>query len=81
MATTSARLQIDSQALPRLSVAARFPYEYERDRLAIDLINGIPFLREWADDANESPVDLDAITKPDETSWLEERERFLLYSR
>src|SRR5205085_1734087 len=27
-----------------------FPYEYERDRLAIDLINGSTLLREWVDD-------------------------------
>jgi hypothetical protein len=29
---------------------ATFPYEYEHDRLAIDLINGGPSLREWVDD-------------------------------
>ena len=28
-----------------------FPYEYEKDRLAIDVINGSPLLREWVDDA------------------------------
>jgi uncharacterized protein YbbC (DUF1343 family) len=27
-----------------------FPYEYEHDRLAIDLINGGPLLREWVDE-------------------------------
>ena len=27
-----------------------FPYEYEHDRLAIDLINGSALLREWVDD-------------------------------
>ncbi len=26
-----------------------FPYEYERDRLAIDLINGSELLRQWVD--------------------------------
>ena len=29
-----------------------FPYEYEHDRLAIDVINGSPLLREWVDDAS-----------------------------
>ena len=29
-----------------------FPYEYEFDKLAIDVINGSPLLREWVDDAN-----------------------------
>ena len=27
-----------------------FPYEYEFDKLAIDVINGSPLLREWVDD-------------------------------
>ncbi|GAA5164938.1 DUF1343 domain-containing protein [Viridibacterium curvum] len=56
-----------------------FPYEYEFDRLAIDLINGSPLLREWVDDRNATPDDLDAITVPDEQAWLAQREAFLLY--
>jgi uncharacterized protein YbbC (DUF1343 family) len=56
-----------------------FPYEYERDRLAIDVINGSPLLREWVDDPASSPHDLDAITQPDEASWLAEREEVVLY--
>ena len=28
-----------------------FPYEYEHGKLAIDVINGGPLLREWVDDA------------------------------
>jgi uncharacterized protein YbbC (DUF1343 family) len=46
-----------------------FPYEYERDRLAIDLINGSPLLREWVDDAAATPADLDALACADETDW------------
>jgi len=56
-----------------------FPYEYEHDRLAIDLINGSTLLREWVDDAASSPSDLDAIVCPDESSWREERDAVLLY--
>ena len=56
-----------------------FPYEYEHDRLAIDLINGSELLREWVDDPNAMPVDLDALTLPDERAWLEERAPSLLY--
>ncbi|MDR3395117.1 MAG: DUF1343 domain-containing protein [Parasulfuritortus sp.] len=48
-----------------------FPYEYERDRLAINLINGSPLLREWVDDAAAAPGDLDALTEPDEAAWHE----------
>jgi uncharacterized protein YbbC (DUF1343 family) len=56
-----------------------FAYEYEHDRLAIDLINGSELLRQWVDDPAAVPADLDALAKPDENSWLEERESVLLY--
>ncbi|HEX9273235.1 MAG TPA: DUF1343 domain-containing protein, partial [Candidatus Binatia bacterium] len=56
-----------------------FPYEYEHARLAIDLINGSELLRQWVDDPSAVPADLDALTKPDENSWIEERESVLLY--
>ena len=56
-----------------------FPYEYEQDRLAIDLINGSALLRQWIDEPTALPADLDALAKPDENSWLQERESVLLY--
>ena len=56
-----------------------FPYEYAFGKLAIDVINGGPGLREWVDDAAATPTDLDALTLPDEAAWLEERKPFLLY--
>ena len=56
-----------------------FPYEYVFDRLAIDVINGGPGLRDWVDDAAATPGDLDALTLPDEQAWEEARRRFLLY--
>ena len=56
-----------------------FPYEYEHERLAIDLINGSPLLREWVDDPAATPTALDALARPDEAAWLETRRPFLLY--
>jgi uncharacterized protein YbbC (DUF1343 family) len=56
-----------------------FPYEYELDRLAIDVINGSPLLREWVDDAHAMPEDLEVIARMDEQAWEEERSEFLLY--
>ena len=56
-----------------------FPYEYELGRLAIDVVNGSPLLREWVDDLAAQPGDLDALTQPDEAAWREERAPFLLY--
>ncbi|NOT57140.1 MAG: DUF1343 domain-containing protein [Deltaproteobacteria bacterium] len=64
---------------PDFALWRDFPYEYERDRLAIDLINGSPLLREWVDDPAATPADLDTLTAPDEASWLSEREAVLLY--
>ena len=56
-----------------------FAYEYENERLAIDLINGSPLLREWVDDPAATPADLDALTRPDEAAWETARKDFLLY--
>jgi uncharacterized protein YbbC (DUF1343 family) len=56
-----------------------FPYEYVFDKLAIDVINGSPLLREWVDDREAAPGDLDSLTIPDERAWEEERKSFLLY--
>ena len=56
-----------------------FPYEYEQGRLAIDLINGGPRLRQWVDDPKATAADLDAMSAPEERAWLEEREEVLLY--
>jgi uncharacterized protein YbbC (DUF1343 family) len=56
-----------------------FPYEYEIGKLAIDVINGGPALREWVDDLAATPADLDALTQPDEAAWGEERRAVMLY--
>jgi len=56
-----------------------FPYEYEQGRLAIDLVNGGPRLRQWVDDPKATSGDLDTVSAPEERAWLEEREEVLLY--
>ena len=56
-----------------------FAYEYERDRLAIDLINGGDFLRKWVDDPAAAPADLDAAASADEAAWRDERKAVALY--
>ena len=56
-----------------------FAYEYEHDRLAIDLINGGEGLRRWVDDTTASASDLDALVQPNEAAWRELREDMLLY--
>ena len=56
-----------------------FEYEYEPDRLAIDVINGSDLLRKWVDDPAATPVDLDALATPEEAAWRDERAAVLLY--
>jgi hypothetical protein len=56
-----------------------FPYEYAFGKLAIDVINGGPGLREWVDDAGSEAGDLDALAEPDEAAWVAQSRRFLLY--
>jgi uncharacterized protein YbbC (DUF1343 family) len=64
---------------PDFALWRDFPYEYERDRLAIDLISGSSLLRQWVDDPGATPSDLDTLTQPDEANWRAERESVLLY--
>jgi len=56
-----------------------FAYEYEFDRMAIDVINGGPALREWVDDECAEPLDLDTLAGADEARWREEVADLLLY--
>lgn len=56
-----------------------FPYEYEFGKLAIDVINGSTELREWVEDTNATPGDLDRAARTDEAAWAETRARYLIY--
>jgi uncharacterized protein YbbC (DUF1343 family) len=56
-----------------------FPYEYEFERLAIDVINGGPGLRDWVEDGVGEPGDLDALAGADEARWRDETAELLLY--
>jgi uncharacterized protein YbbC (DUF1343 family) len=64
---------------PQYPLWRDFPYEYEFGKLAIDVINGGPGLREWVDDVGSAPGDLEALAGPDETAWAQERKPYLLY--
>jgi uncharacterized protein YbbC (DUF1343 family) len=56
-----------------------FPYEYEKQRLAIDVINGSDLLRRWVDDPAATAADLDTLATADEAAWRTEREAVMLY--
>lgn len=65
--------------IPDYELWRNFAYEYEHDRLPIDLINGSEALREWVDDPAATPTDLEQMTRKDEEKWQEERTPFLCY--
>lgn len=67
------------QLQPDYKLWRDFPYEYELDRLAIDVINGSPLLREWVDNPQATPTDLETLTIQDEQAWQQERLAYLLY--
>ena len=64
---------------PDYEIWRDLPYEYELDRLAIDVINGGPALRQWVDDPAASPIDLDRMATNDETDWRDAVAGHLLY--
>jgi hypothetical protein len=57
----------------------RLDYEYETGRLAIDLLSGGPFLRQWVDDVSARAGDFEARLAAEERAWAEIRRPFLLY--
>jgi uncharacterized protein YbbC (DUF1343 family) len=64
---------------PDYDVWRNFEYEYERERLAIDLIAGSELMRQWVEDSDATPADLDRLARADEDSWREERQSVSLY--
>lgn len=67
------------QIHPGYPIWRDFAYEYETSRLAIDLINGGPALREWVDEGRSTPGDFEKLCKPDEQAWHEGVRDLLLY--
>lgn len=67
------------QLRPERPLWREFPYEYERERLAIDVINGGETLRRWVDDPAAAAGDLEALASADEAAWQDARRPFLIY--
>jgi hypothetical protein len=57
----------------------RLEYEYETGRLAIDLLSGGTFLREWVDDVSAAAGDFEKRLVRDERAWAETRRPYLSY--
>jgi len=75
----AAMLKAQRALAPGTDLWRDFAYEYEHARLAFDVINGGPRLRQWIDDAHATAADLDALAAPEERRWSEEREDVLIY--
>ena len=67
------------QLRPDYALWRDFPYEYEVERLAIDVINGSELLRQWVDDPGATPDDLETLAGVDEAAWMAEQETVMLY--
>lgn len=72
-------LKILRKLYPDQSLWHSHPYEYENDRIVIDVISGGTTLRQWIDDPKSKMGDLEAWLKKDETEWSKERKPFLVY--
>ncbi len=60
------------QLQPDFELWRDFHYEYEKDRLAIDLITGSEILRKWVDDPSATPSDLEKLLNQDESAWAKQ---------
>lgn len=64
---------------PDYKIWRKFAYEYETEKLAIDLLTGGTFLREFVEDPNMTPAQFDERLKKDEQEWAKIRAPYLLY--
>lgn len=76
---TALMLKVIKDMHPEYPLFRDFAYEYVKDRLAFDVINGGPALREWIENPRSKPQDLDRALAVDEKSWIKERKAYLLY--
>jgi uncharacterized protein YbbC (DUF1343 family) len=72
-------LKCVSELYPDFDLYRNFAYEYVEDKLAFDVINGGPRLREWIEDPKASLKDLDTALQKEEKSWQKEYKKYWLY--
>lgn len=64
---------------PNYPIYRDFAYEYVLDKLAFNVINGGPKLKDWIEDPKATPAQLDKAMKADEQSWIKETKKFRIY--
>ena len=64
---------------PEYELWHRLEYEYETGRLAIDLLSGGTFLRDWVDNLDAKAGDFEKRLAAEERTWTELRRPLLIY--
>ncbi|MFP5520251.1 MAG: exo-beta-N-acetylmuramidase NamZ domain-containing protein [Bdellovibrionia bacterium] len=65
---------------PQYPIYRDFAYEYVFDRLAFDVINGGPALREWIENPKATAASLDKQLQKDEAAWKRQFKKYFLYN-
>ena len=76
---TALMLKCIRELYPKYPLYRDFAYEYTVGKLAFDVINGGPELREWIENPQSTPKDLEKALQKDEKEWIKTRRKFLLY--
>jgi uncharacterized protein YbbC (DUF1343 family) len=64
---------------PEYDLYRDFAYEYVFDKLAFHVINGGPKLKDWIENPQAKPADLEKALKADEAGWVKETRKYRLY--
>jgi len=64
---------------PEFQLFRDFAYEYVTDKLAFDVINGGPALRQWIEDSKSTPQQLEKALQADEKLWKKESKKYWIY--
>ena len=76
---TALMLKCIRKLYPNYAIYRDFEYEYTKNKLAFDVINGGTKLRNWIEDSSATLKQLEAQLKKDEMAWVKKRKPFLLY--
>ena len=76
---TALMLKVIREMYPDYPIYRDFAYEYTQGKLAFDVINGGPKLREWIENPKSKPKDLEVLLKKDEKDWQKKSKKYLLY--
>ncbi|MCB0391411.1 MAG: DUF1343 domain-containing protein [Bdellovibrionales bacterium] len=64
---------------PELNLWRNPPYEYENEKMPIDILSGNNFLRNWVEDSAAEFNDLNKFLETDEKVWGEEYKKYFIY--